>query len=158
VSGRTVYAYVRGNPISLRDPLGLCPSATNCLLAAAKAKALPFALDVVGTVPAVGNVASAVAGLARVSVAVNHAITSPAASLATGVYGAYGAVSAGPDNVTDSVVGAVSASTSVAATIADVSVGGTKALPVVGNAVSAFTALWDAYQAYEIYQACMASQ
>jgi RHS repeat-associated protein len=152
----STYSYVRNNPISLMDPLGLCPNPSNCLWAAAKAKGASIGLDIIGAIPVLGNATSATAAIVRAGIAINHVITSPAAAIASGAYGAYGAVTAGPEDATDSIVGAVSASTGIAATLADVSVGGTQALPIVGNVASVLTAAWDAYYAYQIYQSCMA--
>jgi hypothetical protein len=39
----------------------------------------------------------------------------------------------------------------------NVALGGTKAIPIVGNVLSGATGLWDAYGAYKAYQSCMAS-
>lgn len=158
-AGRDIYAYVGGNPVSLIDPLGLCaahPTSLHCLGVAAAAKGASIGLDIIGAIPGVGNAASGATAVVRATIALNHVVTSPVASLASGAYGAYGAITAGPQEATDSMVGAGSASVGIAATLADVSVGGTKALPIVGNVVSVLTGAWDAYQAYEIYLSCMA--
>ncbi len=154
--GTNFYAYVRGNPISLIDPLGLCPDRFHCLWVAAQAKGISIGLDILGAIPGVGNATSAATWIARAGIAAKHVVTSPAASIASGVYGAYGAVTAGPVDPTDTIVGGVSASAGIAATLADLSVGGTNALPIVGNGFSALTGLWDAYKTIQIYQECMA--
>jgi len=125
---------------------------------AAKAKGVSIVLDALGSIPAFGNAVSAGAGIVRAGIAVDHVITSPAFALASGAYGGYGAVTAGPGEATDSLVGAGSAATGIGLTLADVSLQGTKAIPLVGNAVSVLTLGWDGYQAYEKYQSCMAGQ
>jgi hypothetical protein len=56
----------------------------------------------------------------------------------------------------DSLAGTASASTGIGLTLADASLGGTEAIPVVGNAVSALSLGFDGYQAYQAYKACMA--
>lgn len=145
--------------MSLVDPLGLCaahPTSLHCLGVAAQAKGVSIGLDVLGAIPGIGNATSAATWIARAGIAVNHVVTSPAASLAGGAVGAYGAITAGPEDPTDTIVGGVSASAGIAATVADLSLGGTKAIPIVGNGISALTGLWDAYKAIQIYQECMA--
>jgi len=68
----------------------------SCVVQAAKYKGLAIALDAIGTIPAVGNAVSAGAGIIRAGIALNHAVTSPTFSVGSGIYGAYGAVTAGP--------------------------------------------------------------
>jgi RHS repeat-associated protein len=158
-AGTNFYAYVGGDPVSLIDPLGLCANqatASHCLWVAAQAKGVSIGLDILGAIPVVGNATSATTAIVRAGIAVDHGINSPIFALSSGAYGAYGAVTAGPEEATDSIVGAVSASAGIAATLADASLGGTEALPIVGNGLSALTGLWDGYQAYQIYQSCMA--
>ena len=75
---------------------------------------------------------------------------------AYGVYGAYGGVTAGPEEATDALVGSASAGAGIGLALADVSLEGTKAIPIIGNIVSAGTLAWDGYQAYQKYQSCMA--
>lgn len=99
---------------------------------------------------------SAGAGIVRAGIAVNHIITSPAFAVGSGIYGAYGSVTAGPEEATDSLVGAGSAGAGIGLALADASLEGTKAIPIIGNIVSAGTLAWDGYQAYQKYQACMA--
>jgi hypothetical protein len=53
-------------------------------------------------------------------------------------------------------VGVASSGTGLGLAIADASLGGTKAIPVVGNVVSVGAAAYDSYGAYKAYQACMA--
>lgn len=132
------------------------PTVSHCLAAAAKDKGLSIGLDILGAIPAVGNAVSAGAGIVRAGIAVNHVITSPAFALASGAYGGYGAVTAGPENPADSLVGAGSAGAGIGLALADASLAGTKAIPIVGNFVSVATLGWDGYQAYKTYQSCMA--
>jgi RHS repeat-associated protein len=157
--GVEFYAYVHNNSANLTDPLGLCgPTVSHCLGVAAAAKGLSIGLDILGAIPAVGNATSAASGLARAGIAVNHLITSPAFALGSGAYGASGAVSAGPEDPTDSIIGAASGGAGIGLALADASLGGTKAIPIVGNFVSVATLGWDGYQAYKKYQSCMAGQ
>jgi RHS repeat-associated protein len=131
------------------------PTVWHCLGVAAADKGPSIGLDVIGAIPAVGNVASA-AGLIRAAINVNKVITNPAVGISSGVYGAYGAAKAGSENPTDSLVGAGSAGAGIGLALADLSLGGTKAIPIVGNAVSLLTLGWDGYQASKTYQSCMA--
>ena len=103
----------------------------------------------------VGNATSATAGVVRAAIAVDHFVTKPGVALATGAYEAYGAIAAGPENPVDPLVGAGSASLGIGLTPADVSLEGTKAIPIVGNVISVLTLGWDGYQASKTYQSCM---
>jgi RHS repeat-associated protein len=132
------------------------PTVSHCLGVAAADKGVSIGLDVVGAIPLFGNATSATAGVVRAGIALNHAFASPAFAVGSGVYGAYGAVKAGPEEATDSLVGAGSAGAGIGLALADVAVGGTKAIPIVGNFVSVATLGWDGYQAYKKYQSCMA--
>jgi hypothetical protein len=132
------------------------PTVSHCLGVAAADKGASIALDVLGTIPAVGNAVSAGAGIVRAGIVVNHVITSPAFAIGSGMYGAYGGVTAGPEEATDSLVGSASAGAGIGLALADASLAGTKAIPIVGNVVSGLTGLWDGYQAYQKYQSCMA--
>jgi RHS repeat-associated protein len=132
------------------------PTVSHCLGAAASAKGVSIGLDILGAIPAVGNAVSASAGIVRAGIAVNHAITSPAFAVGSGLYGAYGGITAGPGEATDSLVGSASAGAGIGLALADASLEGTKAIPIVGNFVSVATLGWDGYQAYKAYQSCMA--
>ncbi len=132
------------------------PTVSHCLGAAASAKGVPIGLDILGAIPAVGNAVSGAAGIVRAGIAVNHAITSPVFAVGSGVYGAYGGITGGPEEATDSLVGSASAGAGIGLALADVSLAGTKAIPIVGNFVSVATLGWDGYQAYKAYQSCMA--
>jgi hypothetical protein len=118
---------------------------------------LSIGLDILGAIPLWGNVASATSSIGRGVIAINHTINNPAFGLGSGVIGEYGAVTGGPNEVKDTVVGGVSASAGIALVLADLSLEGTiKFLPGIGNFVSGLTALWDIGYAYDIYQSCMA--
>jgi hypothetical protein len=132
------------------------PTVSHCLGAAASAKGVSIGLDILGSIPAVGNAVSAGAGIVRAGIAVNHAITSPAFAVGSGLYGAYGGVTAGPEEAADSLFGSASAGAGIGLALADASLAGTKAIPIVGNFVSVATLGWDGYQAYKTYQSCMA--
>lgn len=112
---------------------------------------MSIGLDILGAIPAVGNAVSAGAGIVRAGIAVNHVITAPAFAVGSGVYGAYGGVTA--REATDSLVGSASAGAGVGLALADVPLAGTKAIPIVGNFVSVATL---GYQAYKKYQSCLA--
>jgi RHS repeat-associated protein len=132
------------------------PTVSHCLAVAAADKGVSIGLDILGAIPAVGNAVSVGSGLVRAGIAVNHAITSPVFAVGSGLYGAYGGVTAGPENATDALVGSASASAGIGLALADVSLGGTKAIPIVGNVVSVATLVWDGYQAYNTYRSCIA--
>lgn len=148
----------KGNPgnDSPKTAPNNAPTVSHCLGEAAKAKGVSIALDIAGAIPAFGNAVSATAGVVRGAIVVDHVVTSPGFVFAAGVYGGYGAVSSGPDNPADSLVGAGSAGTAIGLGLADASLEGTKAIPIVGNFVSVATLGWDGYQAYKTYQSCMA--
>jgi RHS repeat-associated protein len=128
----------------------------NCIIEAAKEKGLSIALDAIGTIPAVGNAVATTGRIARGAVALNHGITNPIVPIAAGAYSGYGAITQGPENPADNFVGLASAGGGLGLTFADIALGGTKAIPGVGNFLSGATLLWDGYQAYATYQACMA--
>jgi len=131
------------------------PSVSHCVGVAAKDKGLSIGLDIVGAVPVFGNAASATAGVVRAGIAIDHALTKPAVALASGVYSAGSAIN-DPEHGLDSLIGAGSAGAGIGLALADLSLEGTKAIPIVGNFVSVATLGWDGYQAYKKYQSCMA--
>jgi RHS repeat-associated protein len=157
--GSNFYAYVGGDPARMVDPLGLCanqPTGSQCLWVAAKAKGASIGLDIIGAIPVVGNATSAATAIVRAGISLNHLVTSPAVSLVSGAYGEYQAIAAGPEEATDALVGAGSASAGIALVLADMSLEGGTPLPGIGNIISIGTGVWDIYKAYEIYQQCMA--
>ena len=77
------------------------PTVSHCLGVATADKGVSIGLDILGAITAVGNAVSAGAGIVRAGIAVNHAITSPVFAVGSGVYGAYGGVTAGPEEATD---------------------------------------------------------
>lgn len=127
----------------------------NCMIEAAKEKGLSMGLDLIGTIPAVGNAVATTGRIARGAIALDQAITKPIVPIASGAYSAYGAITEKPGNQLDNFVGLVSASGGLGLTFADMSLGGTKAIPVVGNFLSAVALGWDGYQAFTKYQKCM---
>ncbi len=151
-SGRCTNAW----PIVISTAPNNAPTVSHCLGVAAADKGVSIGLDILGAIPAVGNAVSAGAGIVRAGIAVNHVITSPAFAVGSGIYGAYGGVTGGPEEATDSLVGSASAGAGIGLALADVSLAGTKAIPIVGNFVSVATLGWDGYQAYKKYQSCMA--
>jgi RHS repeat-associated protein len=132
------------------------PTVSHCLGVVAADKGLSIALDAVGSVPIFGNEVAAGGRLVRAAINVDHVITKPAVAFGSGAYGAYGAITTGPEEATDSLVGAGSAGAGIGLVLADASLAGTTAIPIVGNFVSVATLGWDGYQAYKKYQSCMA--
>ena len=53
--------------------------------------------------------------------------------------------------------GTLSASGGVGLALADLSLGGTKAIPLVGNVLSGATGIYDIYRFTEVVQACIAA-
>ena len=113
-----------------------------CTGDALAAKGVSIGLDVVGAIPGLGN---AVSGTAAVARAVDGIATwgGAAAGLATMDGG--------------DPIGQGSALGGAGLAWYNVALGGTKAIPIVGNVLSGATGLWDAYGAYKAYQSCMAS-
>ena len=109
------------------------PTVSHCLGAAASAKGVSIGLDILGAIPVFGNGVSAGAGIVRAGIAVNHAITSLVFAVGSGIYGAYGGVTAGPEEATDSLIGSGSAGAGIGLALADVALGRTKAIPIVGK-------------------------
>lgn len=169
------YAYAGSDPVDAEDPFGLIKSshcdlfggcstdpwpklgkrystdpnkggmrtATYCSGKALEAKGLSIGLDVLGAFPGLGNVVSATAATAR---AVNNIAT-----VGGGIAGVGMSLSDGTP------YGAASAAAGLGLTLADASVGGTKAIPVIGNFISGSQGIYDIiYGAYKAYQQCMA--
>jgi hypothetical protein len=108
-------------------------------------------LDIVGAIPGLGNAVSAGAGIARASREVfAHAVDGVVA------FGG-GGYSAGTGAFDEDPVGGLSAGGGIGLALADVTLGGTKAIPIVGNVVSGVTGLYDIYGAGKAYQSCMSS-
>ena len=127
-----------------------------CLIEAAKDKGIPIALDVIGAIPAVGNAVAATGRIARAALALNHAITNPIVPIASGAYSGYEAITAKTQDPLDNFVGIASSGAGLGLTFADMALGGTKAIPIMGNFASGFTLLWDGFGAFRTYQACIA--
>lgn len=115
------------------------PKKTGCGLAVAQG-AISVGLDVLGTIPGLGNMVSAVAAGARV---VNGIVAYGGA--------AYGIGTGLPD---ESLVGAVSAGTGLGLTLADAALEGGKVIPIAGNVLSGLTGLYDGYQFSKTIQRC----
>jgi hypothetical protein len=126
------------------------PTVAHCVGQALKKNGVSVALDIVGAIPAVGNAASAATGIVRAGIAINHVVTNPAFGLASGTYGAVTGLS------DEAPYGAASAATGLGLAGADLALGGTKAIPIVGNALSVLTGAYDIYQGVKTYQQCMA--
>lgn len=140
-SGKTVsdpaVAANNGN-VSCNSTTGICVPATmmkprpaGCGAAIAQG-AISLGLDVVGAIPAFGNVVSATAAGAR---AVNGIVAYGGA--------AYGIATGLPD---ESPVGAAGAGAGLGLTLADTALEGGKVIPVLGNFLSAGIGLYDGYQ------------
>lgn len=71
-----------------------------------------------------------------------------------GYGGAAAAVATGPEDGLDSLIGAGSGGAGIGLALADATLEGTKALPLIGNGVSVLTGAWDIYKAGSIYQTC----
>jgi len=115
------------------------PTVAHCLGVAAADKGVSIGLDILGSIPTFGNATSATARILRAAIVVDHVITKPAVAIGSGVYGAYGAVTSGPEDALDSLIGGASAGAGIGLALADAWLGGTKAIPRVGNAVSVLT-------------------
>src|ERR1700676_162075 len=110
-------------------------TATHCLGQALKQNGISFALDVVGTIPAFGNLVHAGAAAGRIIDGV----------VAYGG-GAYGVATGLKD---ESPVGAASTGLGLGLTLAGTALGeGANAIPVAGNVLSGLTGLYEAYQRY----------
>ena len=122
-----------------------------CTGDALAAKGVSIGLDVVGAIPGLGNTVSAGAGIARAGrEAFAHTVDGIVAFGGGGYSAATGAFDEDP-------VGGLSAGGGIGLALAAATLGGTKAIPIVGNVVSGLTGLYDIYGAYKAYQKCMTS-
>ena len=115
------------------------PNKSGCDLALLQG-AVSVGLDVLGAIPAFGNIVSASAAGARV---------------ANGIV-AYGgaAYGIGTGLTDESPVGAASAGAGLGLTLADAALEGGKVIPGLGNFLSVATGLYDAYQLGKTIQRC----
>ena len=123
---------------------GFNPNKVNsCFAKGLKETGLSIGLDVVGAIPALGNMVSA-------SAATAHGIDDVVA---------YGGGTAGvATSLSDeNPFGTLSASGGLGLALADMSLGGTKAIPIVGNVLSGATGIYDVYRFNQVVQACIAA-
>lgn len=132
--------------VSCNSTTGICVPATmmkprpaGCGAAIAQG-AISLGLDVVGAIPAFGNVVSATAAGAR---AVNGIVAYGGA--------AYGIATGLPD---ESPVGAAGAGAGLGLTLADAALEGGKVIPVLGNGLSVIIGGYDAYQLAKTLYRC----
>ncbi len=132
--------------VSCNSTTGICvpstmmkPRPAGCGAAIAQG-AISLGLDVVGAIPAFGNVVSATAAGAR---AVNGIVAYGGA--------AYGIATGLPD---ESPVGAAGAGAGLGLTLADTALEGGKVIPVLGNFLSAGIGLYDGYQLAKTVARC----
>ena len=169
-----LYVYVGNDPLDDDDPFGLIKSShcdlfgvcstdpwpklgkrystdpnkggvrtpSYCLGKALEAKGISIVLDVVGAIPGLGNMVSATTAGAR---AVND--------IATFGGGIAGVGMALPDATP---YGAASGAAGLGLGLADVAVGGSKVIPVIGTFVSTGAGIYDIYGGIKAYQRCMA--
>lgn len=117
-------------------------TAAQCAGQALKAKGLSIALDFAGSIPFVGNLVS---GTAATIKAVDGVVL-----LGGGV------VAAGNALLNSDAAGGAAAGTSIVLGVTNMAIGGTEAIPLLGNAVSFGVGIYDAAGAYSTYQRCMA--
>ncbi len=123
---------------------GFNPNKVNsCFAKGLKETGLSIGLDVIGAIPALGNMVSA-------SAATAHAIDSVVA---------YGGGTAGiATSLSDeNPFGTLSASGGLGLALADMSLGRTKAIPLIGNFASAGAGIYDVYRFNQVVQACIAA-
>ncbi len=138
LSGDSLWVAANNGNVSCNSTTGICvpstmmkPRPAGCGAAIAQG-AISLGLDVVGAIPAFGNVVSATAAGAR---AVNGIVAYGGA--------AYGITTGLPD---ESPVGAAGAGAGLGLTLADTALEGGKVIPVLGNFLSAGIGLYDGYQ------------
>ena len=118
------------------------PTTTHCLGQALAEKGLSMAIDFAGSIPFVGNLVS---GTAATIKAVDGVVL-----LGGGV------VAAGNALLNSDAAGGAAAGTSIVLGVTNMAIGGTEAIPLLGNAVSFGVGIYDAAGAYSTYQRCMA--
>ncbi len=144
--GNTGGGAANNGNVSCNSTTGICvpstmmkPRPAGCGAAIAQG-AISLGLDVVGAIPAFGNVVSATAAGAR---AVNGIVAYGGA--------AYGIATGLPD---ESPVGAAGAGAGLGLTLADTALEGGKVIPVLGNFLSAGIGLYDGYQLAKTVARC----
>lgn len=126
---------------------GFNPNKVNsCVVKGLKETGLSIGLDAVGAIPGLGNMVSASATTAR---AIDRIVTYGG--------GAVGIATSASDKSPYGAIGTMSASGGTGLALADLSLGGTEAIPVIGNFVSAGTGIVDIYHFNEVVQACIAA-
>jgi len=149
-SGTNFYAYVSKNSTNFIDPDGLCGNSpnngtaatptrpTNCGAAIALG-AGSVGFDVLGMIPGLGNMISAGAAGGRIANGIAYA--GAGYGTATGLHD-------------EAPYGAASAGAGLGLTFADAAIAGGKVIPVLGNALSFATGLYDGYQLGKTISKC----
>jgi RHS repeat-associated protein len=137
LGGINIYAYVADDPLDFIDSFGL-DKKKNCGLDLTLG-AISVGFDIAGAIPGLGNIISAGAAGGRVAIGIEYA--GEAYGIGTGL-------------TDESPVGAVSAGTALGLTLADAALEGGKVIPVLGNALSLGTGVYDSIQLGKTIQRC----
>jgi len=126
-----------------------------CTGDALKEKGVDIGLDILGSIPGLGTAAAT----SKLGFHLGRELVKELADGAVAFGGGGFAALEGMrgEDARDSMVGSASAATGMGLALADVSLEGTKAIPIVGNFVSAATGFWDLYGAYKSISTCMAT-